>query len=141
MWISEKMKFGGGSAPVRAETGTVSIGGASVAVLTESEKRSLTLASPAGFSSGLRLGDRVLLLTTDEGEAIVAGVIAQRDGGVPEQVNIAGSSCTITGGSCTINADGSISITGGQIGLNGTVRIEGSLYVNGEKYEPNGGVL
>ena len=39
------------------------------------------------------------------------------------------------------NADGSISITGGQIGLNGTVRIEGSLYVNGEKYEPNGGVL
>ena len=134
MWISEKMKFGGGSAPVRAETGTVSIGGASVAVLTESEKRSLAQALPAGFSSGLRLGDRVLLLTTDEGEAIVAGVIAQRDGGVPEQVKIAG-------GSCTINADGSISITGGQIGLNGTVRIEGSLYVNGEKYEPNGGVL
>ena len=39
MWISENIKFGGGSTPVRAETGRVSIAGAEAAVVTDGEKR------------------------------------------------------------------------------------------------------
>ena len=133
MWISENIKFGGGSAPVRAETGRVSIAGAEAAVVTDGEKRSLLTALPPGIRSSAKLGQRVLLITTDSGEAVVAGVT---DGTAPE-------SLAIEAGGCLIELDGGeVKISAGRIELSGgTVGIDGALYINGEKYEPPEGAV
>jgi len=118
MWLSEQIKFGGEFVPAAAEVGQVSLGGAHLAVVTQGERRELSVSLPGGFRWRPKLGQRVLVLNSSEGEAIVMGVLND------EQPALQPGEIEINGPGCSIRLK------------NGRVEIEGSLTVNGEEYKP-----
>ena len=118
MWLSEQIKFGGEFVPAAAEVGQVSLGGASLAVVTQGERRQLSIAMPGGFRWRPRLGQKVLVLKSAEGESIVIGALPQeKDSLQPGELEIQGDGCGIR-------------LAGGR------VEIEGGLIINGEEYKP-----
>lgn len=118
MWLSEQMKFGGEFVPAAAEVGQVSLGGASLAVVTQGERRELALALPGGFKWRPKLGQQVLVLKSAEGESIVIGTIpTEKDSLQPGELEIKGTGS-------------SIKLSGGRI------VIDGELVINGESYKP-----
>ena len=118
MWLSEKMKFGGDFIPAAAEVGQVSLGGASLAVVTQGERRELSMAMPGGFRWRPALGDRVLVLKSSEGESIVIGVLPR------EKRDIKAGELEILGTGSSIKLKG------------GRVEISGELIINGQSYKP-----
>ena len=140
MWLSEQMKFGGERPAAAAETGQVSMGGASIAVVTQGERRGLSLALPGGFRWRPALGQRVLVLHSEDGEEIVAGVLTDTGAGLENgELEIQGEKCSIR-----LDRRGRITISGQQVCLTGGVEISGGLTVDGEPYIPckcTGGLL
>lgn len=118
MWLSEKMKFGGEFIPAAAEVGQVSLGGASLGVVTQGERRELSMAMPGGFRWRPALGDRVLVLKSSEGESIVIGVLPR------EKRDIKAGELEILGSGSSIKLKG------------GKVEISGELIINGQSYKP-----
>ncbi|MGI6028241.1 MAG: hypothetical protein ACOX81_02375 [Candidatus Heteroscillospira sp.] len=132
MWLSEQMKFSGNLERSGAETGVVSLGGAAIAVVTQGERRKLSMALPGGFRWQPALGQRVLVLTSTEGEAIVVGAIPEPDGTLEAgELEIQGENCAIR-----MKRGGEMLISGRSIRLSGGVDIAGGLSVNGEAYKP-----
>ena len=125
MWLSERAagRAGGG---VRAEVGTVTVGGRDPAVLLDGESRNLGRISPGGLSWMPAVGDEVLVLETGDGERWILGAA---DGGIPSLRD--GEVCLRCGGAwLKLGQDGSISAEG-DLHLNGDVYITGRLYLNG----------
>lgn len=132
MWLSEHMKFSGNLERSVAETGVVSLGGASIAVVTQGERRKLSMALPGGFRWRPALGQRVLVLTSSEGEAIVVGAVPEEDGAVEAgELEIHGENCAIC-----LKKSGDVLISGRSIKLTGGVDIVGGLSVDGKAYKP-----
>lgn len=118
MWLGEQIRSGGGPVSAQAEVGQVSLGGASLAVVTQGERRQLSMAMPGGFRWRPKLGQKVLVLNTSEGEAVVIGVLS-------------GEGEALGAGELELHSPGcSIRLN------NGKVEINGSLTVNGEEYKP-----
>ena len=140
MWLSEQIRASGGSQAPGAEVGQVSLEGASIAVVTQGERRSLSMALPGGLRWRPGLGQKVLVLTSAEGEAIVVGALPDDDDNLKAgELELQGPDCSIRLGS-----RGEMILTGRNICLSGSVDIVGSLAVNGEDYKPctcSGGVV
>ena len=106
MWISRQMK---GPLPTAdADLGMTTIGGDSAGVVTRGEVRALPVYGPGGE------------------EQCVAGTKqpAAPEGMLPGEICIQGPGCRIY-----LRQDGGVF-------LEGTVRINGALIVNGEPYQP-----
>ena len=118
MWLSEQIRSADEALTDQIEVGQVSLGGASLAAVTQGERRQLSMALPGGFHWRPKLGQKVLVLNTSEGEAIVIGVLS-------------GEGDTLQSGELELQGPGcSIRLTKGKVEING------SLTVNGEEYKP-----
>lgn len=132
MWLSEQLRFNGNLDTSGAEVGQVSLTGAAVAVVTQGERRELSMALPGGMRWKPAVGQKVLVLTSREGEAIVVGALPE-DGEALQagELELQGGGCRIR-----LNSRGELILSGRSICLEGNVDIVGSLSVNGEAYKP-----
>lgn len=102
-----------------ATLGTVTIGGADSAVVTDAEKRSARLIAPGGYCWQPKADDSVLVVRGNE--LYVAGKLQEGEELQPDEVKIFSDGAEIR-----LKNDGKIEIRG-------TVRVTGELYVNGRK--------
>ncbi len=142
MWVSQNMKSGTSEQnKVVTQTGNVSIGGFELSAVTQGEKRNLKVALAGGYKWTPEVGENVLILTTEEGEAIVVGVIPE------EQEELSSEQLVLEKGSnkIRISQNGDVEINARHVEIRGSfVSIDGSLSINGEKYIPytgGGGIL
>ena len=98
-----------------AESGTVTIGGSAVGVLSRGEERSVPLASPGGYAWRPKNGERVLVI---------------KGGTLGEERYVAGSLGDGEGRLYAVGGGASITLR-----RNGRVEIAGELYINGKAYE------
>ena len=112
-----------------AELGVTSIPGTEAAVLAGGESRALPVYGPGGCCWVPAAGQRVLLIRGGPGgeEQCVAG---QQQALIPEGMG-PGEVYLFTPGGNSVYLR-----SGGEIELQGKVRIQGSLTVNGEPYAP-----
>ena len=127
MWLSRQMKAPAPTAD--ADLGMTTITGDSVGVVTRGEVRALPVYGPGGYFWQPRAGERVLVIKGGPGgeEQCVAGT---RQGQIPDGMGPR---------EVYLSTPGGISVylrSGGEIELQGKVRIQGSLTVNGEPYAP-----
>ena len=127
MWISRQMKAAPPTAD--ADLGVTTIAGGSAGVVTRGEVRELPVYGPGGYIWMPESGGTVLVIKGGPGgeEQCVAGTRqpAVPAGMRPGEVCIQGPG----GGSVFLGLDGTIR-------LQGDVRLEGTLTVNGEPYAP-----
>lgn len=102
-----------------ATLGTVTIGGAEGAVVTDAEKRSARLIAPGGYCWQPNVDDSVLVVRGNE--LYVAGKLQEETDIEPEEVKIYSAGAEIV-----LKNDGKIKIKG-------EVYVTGELYVNGRK--------
>ena len=127
MWLSRQMKAPAPTAD--ADLGMTTITGDSVGVVTRGEVRALPVYGPGGYVWMPENGSAVLVVKGGPGgeEQCVAG---QRQGQVPEGMGPGEVYLYTSGGnSVYLRSDGTVQ-------LNGEIRIQGSLTVNGEPYKP-----
>lgn len=118
MWLSKRI-VQQTSGPEPATLGTVSIGGADAAVVTDGEKRNAKVISPGGYCWQPCAADSVLVVKGDE--LYVPGMLQQAGNLAPGEVLVYSR-----GASIRLRNNGTIEI-------NGTVEITGEAYVNGGK--------
>lgn len=104
-----------------AETGAVTLTGETVAVELDSERRGLPVFAPGGYHWRPKLGQKVLVLKTEEG-ACVVGVPSE--GAADGEVGMTAES----GAEVTLGRDGCVR-------LGPAVEIGGTLTVSGEELE------
>ena len=121
MWTSERRLER--RAEESAALGQVTLGGDPAGVFLGGERRWLPVYSPGGYCWRPALGAEVLVLKTGaQGEgACVAGTRTQAD---------------VKPGEVRIQAEGGASIT---LGRDGTIRLEGTVLVNGAPFPNTGG--
>lgn len=120
MWLSRQQKRSGQETPV--EIGKVTLGGGTVAVELDSERRGLTVYAPGGYCWRPKTGQKVLVLKTAEGPCVV-GTPAER---------------TLGEGEAGLAVDGGAEVllkTDGCVLLGENVEIAGVLTVRGEELE------
>lgn len=118
MWLSRRI-VQETPAVEPATLGTVTIGGADGAVVTDAEKRSARVIAPGGYCWQPSVSDSVLVVRGNE--LYVAGKLEERAKIAPREVKIFSDRAEIH-----LKNDGKIEISG-------EVRISGELYVNGRK--------
>lgn len=114
MWLSEQIARTAPSAATVAE-GTVTVGGQTPAVLTDGEERDVRVVSPGGYYWRPAVGSEVLL--SRQGTAAVLGRLQERCDLLPGEV------CIRTGKAAI------------RLLPDGSIYLEGDLYLNGEKWE------
>ena len=127
MWLAENMKH---TAPAAdAEQGVSTIVGEQMGVVTRGEVRQLPVYGPGGYVWMPESGAAVLVIKGGPGgeEQCVAG---QQQALIPEGMG-PGEVYLFTPGGNSVYLR-----SGGEIELQGKVRIQGSLTVNGEPYAP-----
>lgn len=119
MWLSGQGKK---NERVRtAETGAVTLTGETVAVELDSERRGLPVFAPGGYRWRPGLGQRVLVLKTEEGACVIG---APAEGPEDGKVGLAaegGAEVTLNGAGC--------------VRIGPDVEITGTLTVSGERME------
>lgn len=129
MWLSKQIKPAVPTAD--ADLGMTTIAGDSVGVITRGEVRALPVYGPGGYVWMPENGSAVLVVKGGPGgeEQCVAGQ-RQGQGQVPEGMGPGEVYLYTSGGnSVYLRSDGTVQ-------LNGEIRIQGSLTVNGEPYRP-----
>lgn len=125
MWLGGQQKQ-----PVdngEGQIGIVTVSGGGLAVMLDSERRGLEQYSPGGYRWTPKVGQRVLVM---QGKGEIPCVIGARQGGdTPDQVGIQAQTLDLTGKDINATARMDVTIKGGQVSLNGQVR------VNGERLE------
>lgn len=119
MWLAQQAASAGAEKRFGAGSGSVSIGGGSAAVMLDGEKREIATACPGGFFWTPKAGQEVLVLKDDSGGRYILGVL---DGGVPDKLAIKAGNAAMY-----LNSDG--------VSLEGDIRINGRLYINGTDIE------
>ena len=122
MWLSQaaRQKL----QPVAVDRGSVTIGGEDAAVLTKSEKRGVEVLSPGGYIWLPVAGQDAVTVDAGGNDRYIAGCVGQD---VPSDLQP---------GEIYIKSNGGASLVlknNGALVLTGSVRIEGSLTVNGNK--------
>lgn len=120
MWLSEKTA--GSTKSGGAEFGTVTIGGGSVGVMTDSERRGLKVYGPGGYVWRPRTGESLLVLKCGEegAQSCVAGT--EPPAAPPNMENGEIYITSASGTSLYLKNDGRVLLTG-------------QLYINGIKVE------
>lgn len=125
MWLSQNLKFGGDNSYRTAEVGNISIGGSSLAVVTQSEQRNLKMALQSGYYWCPNVGDKVLVITSEDGEPIVIGAIPTTTPSLSSgELLISGN-----GASVRLSTSGNITLTGSRISIDGSLVINGTAYI------------
>lgn len=115
MWLSEKMATR--ETPVSgAEEGVISVGGTSPAVVTDGEKRHTAVISPGGYFWNPGVEEKVAVFGGDD--CYILGRLQQGDL-LPGEIRIC------TGGASV------------RLLPNGDVHIDGTIYLNGERWQGN----
>lgn len=118
MWLSKRIVHE--TPPEEAATiGTVSIGGAEAAVVTDGEKRNARLISPGGYSWQPEAADSVLVIRGNE--LYVAGALNGAEALAPGELRIYSHGAEIR-----LKNDGKIELVG-------CVEITGDAFVNGKR--------
>ena len=127
MWLSKQAARSDDRAP--ADMGTVTIGGDSPAVLTDSESRNISVISPGGYIWRPAVGDELLIIKNTDGEkcAVGASKAAAYDEVLPGEVLIYSKGAHIL-----IKNDGDIEISG-NIKVDGSIDAGGGVYSDGVK--------
>ena len=123
MWLAERAARAGEPAGLQAETGTVTIGGSSAAVLLSGECRDVRPLAPGGVLWLPEAGEPALVLETGAGERFLLGIAAEADGLAAGELELRRGDAAIR-----LRRDGTIL-------LRGAVQIEGSLALNGTELE------
>lgn len=139
MWLSKKMTETGREDSCAVSLGEISIGGDDVGVMVfGTEHRGVTVSAPDGFAWRPRSGQQVLVLKTEDGEQVIAGVVSAPDSSTLKngEVSISSQSASIT-----LQNDGAVRIVGsisisGDLNVQGNVSIAGRLTVAGVAYSP-----
>ncbi|MGM9528312.1 MAG: hypothetical protein ACI3UZ_08235 [Oscillospiraceae bacterium] len=121
MWLAEKAAETGES-PGVCRVATVTKGGLNPVVTTEGEASAARLVSGGAIYVPMA-GDEVVTATDEDGVCFVLG----RIGGLPVEAGRGEVLICCGGSTIKIKADGTIL-------LNGVVKIDGELFINGEKY-------
>jgi len=121
MWISKRSAVGFAARNDAAETGFVTIGGASPAVLTDGERRDLPVCGPGGYRWTPKTGSQVLVIKTGDGEHMVMG---SPEGDEPEEIRLSAGGAEICLKNGTVTVRGSVAVTG-------SLSVSGSLTVAG----------
>lgn len=118
MWLSQQL-----SAPVGGKgglsTGKVTIAEDKAAVMLEGERRELAIACPSAVRWAPKLGDEVLVFTSDEGERFIVGIV-EESSELPGQGEL-----LLKSGSCSIH------VGSGGVKVSGDMSVSGRLVVNG----------
>lgn len=117
MWLSKQISHGAQPAATVAE-GTVTVGGQTPAVLTDGEERDVRILSPGGYYWRPAVGGEVLL--SRQGTPAVLGRLQERCDLLPGEVRIRAGKAGI------------------RLLPDGSIYLEGELYLNGEKWEAGG---
>lgn len=125
MWISKQITGASLNESALAGRGEVTISHGAVGVYTDAERRDVPSVTPGGYTWRPRQGQRVLVIKTDEGESVIAGLLQEPDENQDGDIIIETDSARIK-----------ISKIDGTVTLGGKVYITGDLYVKGEKYRP-----
>lgn len=123
----------GKRAAAGADIGSVTIGGDSVAVLTEGELRELALVSPGGYVWRPQAGDSVLVLKTAEGESLAVGAIMGQS--PPGMENGEVYIISKAGAALRLKNNGKIELLG-DVEIEGTLNVSGGLKINGQDCRP-----
>lgn len=116
MWLAKRLQQNSEPAAPAAE-GIISLGGAAPAVVTDGEMRNMTVISPGGYAwlplpecraAVLRDPDRLLGVEQESTELL------------PGEVKIFSPAASI------------------RLGCDGSIRLEGTVYINGERWVPHG---
>jgi len=133
MWLSEMAGRSLYEPEPPVQTGRVSIGGESPAVLTGGETRKIRVLAPGGLSWLPAAGQNVLVLRADDGALYLAGAE------LPENPGIGNGELALSSADglakITLRSGGSIDISG-NLNVRGVVRITGALYLNGLSIQP-----
>jgi len=116
VWLGEKIA----REPCRetdACGGIVSMGGEKPAVVTDGEARDMTVFSPGGYAWQPEKGAAVAVL---QEAGAVLGMAQQAAGLAPGEVKISSKAAAI------------------YLANDGSIRLEGTVYINGERWEPGG---
>lgn len=120
MWLSEKAGAAGSLPDAAVETGKVSIGGKSPAVILDGERRNLGVMGYGGLAWIPKAEQEAIVLHCGDGMDVVAGIME-----APPSDMLPGEIFISTGAaSLYVRANGQVNITG-------SVNITGGLTVNG----------
>lgn len=137
MWLSQNIKFGADTNYNSTALGEISISGAKLSVVTQGEQRELKMAMQKGFFWRPQIGERVLVLTCDDGVPIVIGAIQDPSDDLDTgELLIEGENASIT-----LNSEGEIHLDAQKIYINGDMNFSGELIINGSEYVPYTGGL
>lgn len=127
MWLSKMSARALSVHESAAEIGSVTIGGSSPGVKTDSEKREVLVCMPGGYRWTPKVGGQVLLIKTDEGERAILGTL---DGSEPEELHIAagGAEIELKAGKVTVTGD---LVLDGDLTVSGNAAIGGGLFIAG----------
>ena len=122
MWLSGQQKR-----PVdrgEGQTGTVTVGGGSAAVMLDSERRGLEVYAPAGYRWTPETGQRVLVI---QGQGEIPCIVGVRQGGAwPQNVDIYANAVSVSGHDVSVQAGGRAVVAGQSVELRGEVLINGT---------------
>lgn len=121
MWLSGRARERAASGDERALLGTVTLEGTPAGAYADGERRELPVYGPGGYRWKPTEGQQVLVLKTGgEGELpCVAGAKTESDGLKPGEVALE-------------TADGRAGV---RLGMDGSVRLTGAVWVNGMTLE------
>ncbi len=120
MWLARQASLANREAAADITSGRVSIAGGAPAVELAGEQRELELASPGGYFWKPKAEQQALVLRTDDGGRLAAGILSE----APEDLE-PGEVRLVSAGGAEI-----------RLGNDGSVQITGTLYINGKKYPP-----
>ena len=127
MWLSKRSAEVPGERS--AQMGGVTIGGGNVAVYTDMEQRGLELLSPGGYMWRPKVGQDVLVIKCG-GESVIAGA---RQSETPSEFMAGEVYIKSDGGAAVyLKNDGTIAFSGDAV-INGTLSVQGRLFVNGNE--------
>lgn len=125
MWLARQAVLGTREAPGEITVGAVTIGGGTPAVETAGEQREVELVGPGGYAWKPRADQQVLLLRTEDGANLAVGLVG---GAAPGD---------LAPGEVLITSAGGAAL---RLKNDGSIRLTGTLYINGVKYTPAVGV-
>lgn len=121
MWLSGQQKRPNQCG--EGQTGIVTVGGGETAVMLDSERRGLEVYAPAGYHWTPEVDQRVLVI---QGQGEIPCIVGVRQGGArPGNAGIHAKAVSMSGQSVSVQAEGSATVAGQSVDLQGEVLING----------------
>ncbi|MGI6014585.1 MAG: hypothetical protein ACOX7K_10000 [Oscillospiraceae bacterium] len=121
MWLSKQLA-GSTAEQAVAEFGSVTMEGASTAVVTEGERRGISTVFPGGYAYRAKTGETVAVLRCGN-TALIQGTVSDT---IPEELEVGEVKIFAAGGAAIVLKND------GRILLQGNVTVNGTLITEGE---------